>query len=106
MLSNPMSYLENIKRPVHLVRAARCGLSTYHRKASLRRVLPGETPPAPGRAFDRLALREAHMDHTRKYGDATYSAARHVELLTALMDEARLRPRRAPVTPPEGCPDF
>ena len=33
---------------------------------------------------------EAALDQIRRDGAAAYSAARHVELLVALMDEARL----------------
>ena len=58
--------------------------------------MPGETPPGPGRAFEQLAEREAALDELRRSAAASYSAARHVELLVALIDEARLAVQRLP----------
>lgn len=94
MQIDPMSFLGNLHRPGLLVRAARHGLGGYQRRNSLRRILPGENLPSPGRAFDRLVEREADIDQSRRDGVAAYSAARHVEILTALLDEARILERR------------
>ena len=93
-MSNAMSRLSTLNRPRILVRAARIGVAGYNRGRSLRRLLPGETVPSPGLAFDRLMEHEAVLDSIRREGGAAYSAARHVELLSALIDEARLAERR------------
>ncbi len=82
--------LQSLSRPKILVRAARIGLGSYNRDRSLRRLIPGETPPAPGEAFDVLWDHEQAIDQTRRDGGAAYSPARHVELLAALINEARL----------------
>ena len=92
---DPQEILQTLRRPRLLVRAARLGLGDYNRDRSLRRLLPGETPPRPGQAFARLAEHEAVIDQTRRDGGAAYSAARHVEILVALIDEARLAVQRS-----------
>ena len=38
-------------------------------------------------------IAEAQMEDTRKSGDASYSCARHVEVLIALLAELQLLPR-------------
>ena len=81
--------LHDLRRPRLLVRAARFGLSDYIRDRTLRRVLGPGTTPAPGRAMGRLMEREAEIEAIRKEGNAGYSAARHVEVLTALIAESR-----------------
>lgn len=93
-MTDPQNILASLRRPRLLVRAARHGLAEYNREVSLRRLLPGETVPGPGRAFDKLAEREAAIDRTRREGGATYSVARHVEVLVAMIDEARLAMQR------------
>jgi hypothetical protein len=42
-----------------------------------------------------LLRTEEMMEATRRTGDATYSIARHIEVLTAMMAEARLLPHRS-----------
>lgn len=79
----------DLMRPRLLIRAARHGLQDYRRDRDLRRLLPkGEQPctdPLP-----RLIAAEAAAEVTRCNGDAAYSIARHIELLIALLAEARL----------------
>ena len=84
--------LQDLRRPRLLVRAARFGLSDYDRERDLRRVFGPGTTPAPGRAMGRLLDREAGLAEIRKAGGAGYSAARHVEVLTALMAESSIAP--------------
>lgn len=79
-----------IHRPRLLVRAARFGLAEYDRDRALRRLFHTLAPPPPARALPMLLEREAEIDAQRKEGAATYSAARHIEVLVALMGEMRL----------------
>ena len=95
-MTDPQSLLSSLRRPSLLVRAARHGAADYNRDRLLRRVLPGEMPPGPGLAFERLAEREAEIDLARREGGAAYSLARHVEALVALIEEARLALLRQP----------
>ena len=95
-MSDPMTVLNSLRRPRLLVRAARLGLPEYNRARSLRRLMPGETPPPPGQAFIQLIDHEAAIDQLRRDGAASYSVVRHIELLVALIDEARLAANRMP----------
>jgi hypothetical protein len=85
--------LASLSRPRLLIRAARFGLEDYNRSRDLKRVMGTSTPPNPSRALDSLIEKEARLEENRKQGDATYSVARHVDVLIALMAEARLLPR-------------
>ena len=79
-----------LRRPRLLVRAARFGLSDYVRDRDLKRVFAPELPPRAGEAMKSLIVREAEIEAVRQSGGAAYSAARHVEVLTALIAESRL----------------
>lgn len=82
-----------LRRPKLLIRAARLGLQDYARDRDLRRITRAARLPAPEIALARLMDEEAQLENIRQAGDATYSACRHVELLIAMMAEARLLPR-------------
>ncbi|ACM01013.1 DUF6477 family protein [Cereibacter sphaeroides] len=86
--------LAEIRRPRLLMRAARLGLADYRRERDLRRLVPD---PEPGRAVAALLAEERDLERRRRAGDATYSVAHHVEVLIALIAEARL-------APPAACP--
>lgn len=80
------------RRPPILLRAARFAQADYRRDYDLRRVLRLPATPAAGPAVMQMLLDlEARCDAARQSetGDA-WRAARHVEVLTALMAEARL----------------
>ena len=87
------SLLSRLQRPRLLIRAARHGMVDYHRDRDLRRLIGTATPPAPQVSVPRLLSEEAHLETIRCAGDAAYSIARHIEVLIALMGEARLLPR-------------
>lgn len=84
------SVLRNLKRPNLLVKAARHGLDDYNRNVHLRRILNSEDIPRPGPAIMKMIEIEHHFDEARKEKRATYSVARHVEVLVAIMAEAQL----------------
>ena len=89
-----MTALHPVPTPIHrprlLVRAARFGLLEYERDRVLRRLFHTLAPPAPSKALPMLLEREAELDAQRLDRAATYSAARHIEVLIALMGEMRL----------------
>jgi len=89
--------LAELRRPRLLIRAARFGLAEYNRDRDLRRLMRVSEAPSPARALAGLIAEEARLDEIRRAGDAAYSVARHVDVLIALMGEARLLPR--PGTP-------
>lgn len=89
-MTTPDVFLQTLNRPRLLVRAARVWLPDFNRERSMRRIFPGMVTPPPGRGFDALVEQEHAIDQIRRAGAASYSAARHIEVLVALIVEARL----------------
>lgn len=89
-MDNARRRLNRLNRPKLLVRAARIGLNEYNRNRTLRRVLQMENVPEPGSALEDLLHHEDAADQARREGVVAYSPARHIELLVALISEARL----------------
>lgn len=79
--------LETLRRPRLLMRAARFGLAEYRRERDLSRYLDG--PASAEDTVSSLMSVEARLEATRIAGDAAYSVARHIEVLIALLAEAR-----------------
>lgn len=84
-----LEHLSKLKRPSLLIRAARHGLSDYSRERTLSRLLEAPCSP-PDQILERLVQTEAEIEATRTRGDVSYSVSRHLEVLIALMGEARL----------------
>ena len=85
--------LTKLHRPRLLIRAARFGMDDYNRNRDLKRLIRQAPAPSPALALERLLAEEARLEETRLSGDACYSVARHVDLLIAVLSEARLLPR-------------
>jgi len=85
-----LTRVTSLNRPRLLVRAARFGLDDYNRATQLPRLLAHLSLPRPGEAIVRLLDIEATLEERRVGHMADYSVARHVEVLIALMGEARL----------------
>ncbi len=85
-----LTLISRLKRPSLLVRTARHGVEDYSRTVHLRRILKTETLPGPGQAIVKLMELEAVADAQRVSKRAEYSVARHVEILVAIMCEARI----------------
>ncbi|MBT8408143.1 MAG: hypothetical protein KJN93_00780, partial [Alphaproteobacteria bacterium] len=49
-------------------------------------------PPSPARALGYLLEEERRLDNIRRAQDPTYPINRHIEVLIAVMAEARLLP--------------
>ena len=94
-MSDLRQTLAALRRPRLLIRAARFGLTDYDRPRDLRRLLRRTATPPPQRALAALLDQEAALDELRRAGDVTYSPARHIEILVAIMGEARLLPAPA-----------
>lgn len=88
-MQDPLSRITVLKRPPLLVDAARHGVDAYDRAALLPRLI-GACPGGPARAVMALLEREAELEARRRSGSGDYRPARHVELIVALMGEARL----------------
>ncbi|MCU9846894.1 DUF6477 family protein [Defluviimonas sp. WL0024] len=92
-MSDLLSLVSELRRPRLLIRAARAGLAEYNRSRDLRRVIRVADTPAPERALSALLAEEERLEATRQAGDASYSFIRHIEVLIAMMAEARLLPQ-------------
>lgn len=92
-MTDVATLLAALRRPRLLIRAARFGLADYNRDRDLKRLMRLPDAPGPRIAVDRLLAEEAEMEARRTQGEAAYSPARHIEILIALMGEARLLPR-------------
>ena len=93
-MSDCCTLLANLRRPRLLMRAARFGLGEYRRERDLRRLVKTVAPPEE--TLPHLMQVEEGLEATRLSGDATYSVARHIDVLIALLAEARLMRRGAP----------
>ncbi|MFT3689949.1 DUF6477 family protein [Paenirhodobacter sp.] len=83
-----------LRRPRLLVRAARCGQQGYHRARDLKRLVDPRLGPGSEASLRALVALEERLEHDRAEGAASYSFARHVDVLIALMAESRAwRPR-------------
>ena len=90
-MSDLRNLLANMRRPAMLIRAARFGQVDYRRERDLRRLIQSE--PSPDRALPRLMEVEEQIEETRRAGDAGYSVSRHIDVLIALLGEARMLSR-------------
>lgn len=89
--------LNGLKRPRLLINAARLGLSDYRRETHLARHLGPHLPQSSEEALRQLMALEQALDQDRQRRTASYSVARHVEIMIAMMNEARrLRLRSDP----------
>jgi len=82
--------IAGLERPKLLVQAARFGIDEYRRDPTLDRLLGPGRPRRCGETALRLLEMEADLDSQRRADRADYSIARHVDVLIALMGEARL----------------
>lgn len=81
--------LQNLNRPALLVRAARMGVPEYNRKRDLRRLTRVAVPASAQKSLPMLMDIEDKLETRRRTGDANYSLTRHVDILIAMMGEAR-----------------
>jgi hypothetical protein len=84
-----LSMIASLNRPRLLIQAARFGVDSYLRDSALPRLLGGGLLPRSGPAVLRLLELEAGLNDDRRARGATYSYARHVDVLIALLGEAR-----------------
>jgi Family of unknown function (DUF6477) len=89
--------LADLRRPRLLIRAARFGVVDYRRDRDLRRLINASPRATPETALPQLFSAEEQLEKTRRAGDATYSISQHIELLIAMIAEARLLPRKLQV---------
>ena len=92
------SLLAAMHRPRLLMRAARIGAQDYRRAGHLPRLLGYGALPRHGPALMRLIDIEGELERQRATNDAGYSLISHVDVLIAILGEARAL-RDAQTTP-------
>lgn len=85
-----LSMLHALQRPRLLMRAARIGAEDYRRAVHLPRLLGYGVLPRHGAALIKLMDLEAALETQRAESDAGYSLLRHVDVLIAIVAEARV----------------
>lgn len=85
-----MSMLNSLCRPRLLIRAARIGSQDYVRERHLKRVLKTDQLPRSAAALLQLLEIEHAINEQRRVEDTGYSLVRHMDVLIALLGEARL----------------
>ncbi len=89
-MNHILTMLDQLRRPRLLIQAARIGAAEYRRDIHLRRHLGMGRLPRSGEALVHLIEMETLLNDRRRAGEATYSATDHVDILIAMMGEARL----------------
>lgn len=100
-----LGLIATLTRPRLLVRAARFGVDDYRRDQHLPRLLATEALPRSGEAILRLLDIEDDLNDRRVTVVADYAVARHVEVLIALLGEARLLRAALRTSPVAGVPE-
>lgn len=85
-----LSMLNALHRPRLLMRAARIGAEDYRRAAHLPRLLGYGNLPRHAAALMRLMEIEADLNVQRLEDDSAYSLLRHIDVLIAIVGEARV----------------
>ncbi|AXI42348.1 DUF6477 family protein [Sulfitobacter sp. SK011] len=85
-----ISMLHTLHRPRLMMRAARIGAEGYSRTNHLPRLLGYGVLPRHGAALLKLMEIEAELNAQRKAADAGYSLIRHIDVLIAMVGEARV----------------
>ena len=85
-----LSMLQALRRPSLLMRAARLGADDYRRATHLPRILGYGVLPRHGSALLKLMEIEATQNDLRLSGNASYSLVKHVDILIAMVGEARV----------------
>ncbi|KIN72317.1 DUF6477 family protein [Sulfitobacter guttiformis] len=83
------SLLAALHRPRLLMRAARIGAQDYRRATTLPRLLGYGLLPRHADALVRLVDMEREMEQQRTDSDPCYSVIAHVDVLIAIVAEAR-----------------
>ncbi|KMK66891.1 DUF6477 family protein [Puniceibacterium sp. IMCC21224] len=99
-MTDLISFLQQLRRPRFLIRTARIGVEEYRRNPHLKRLLGYDSLPATSLALKRLITMEEELDSQRRNDDSNYPVVRHIEVLVAMMGEARLLQATAQSTAP------
>jgi hypothetical protein len=88
-MNDLITTLEQLRRPRLLMRAARIGARDYRRKIHLPRLIGQSLPARSGPALMRLIDVEEDLNTARLNATDSYDMLRHIEVLIAIVAEAR-----------------
>lgn len=85
-----LSMLNALHRPRLMMRAARIGAENYRRATHLPRLFGYGVLPRHGAALLKMMEIESELETQRKANDAAYNILRHIDVLIAMVGEARI----------------
>ena len=88
-MQDVLTILQQLQRPKLLMRAARIGAMDYRRTAHLPRLLGYGQIPKHSEAIFRLIEIEGDLNALRKAGESAYNLLRHIDVMIAIVGEAR-----------------
>ncbi len=86
--------LYGMKRPKILLQAAKIGLKTYSRNRVLKHLFKAQKIPQPMQVIKQLMINEMTLEKARKSGSAAYDMKIHIQIMTALLQEICLLPKK------------
>ena len=89
-MQDPISRLNELRRPPLLIRAARLAQPDYERSKALKELFPGRSIKGSRQAIILLLDEEADQNSARLDDPGRYDLSRHVKIMIALLGEARL----------------
>lgn len=89
-MTNLIMRLENLRRPSLMIRAARAGAILFDRHRDLMRLGLSTCLSDPSECIGVLLRKEAELETARKLRSPSYELTRHIQVLIALIAEARL----------------
>ena len=89
----PTQIFQKILRPKILMQAAKIGLQTYRRETDLKKILGSRDTSGQNQIISQLSDREIELEEARKNGNAAYDMNKHIQIMTALLQELYLLPK-------------
>jgi hypothetical protein len=89
-MQDVMTMLQSLHRPPLLMRAARIGADDYRRTTHLPRLMGYGVLPRHSAALLKLMQLEGDLNAQRLSGNTSYSLVKHVDVLIAMVGEARV----------------
>ena len=90
----PIEIFQKILRPKILMKAAQIGLQSYRRDVDLKKILGTRNISDNTQIISQLSDREIELEEARKSGNAAYDMNKHIQIMTALLQELYLLPKK------------
>jgi hypothetical protein len=88
-MQDALTILHKLRRPKMLMRAAQIGVAEYKRVAHLPRLLGYGRMPKQSEAILKLIEIERNLKALRKAGESADNLLRHIDVMIAIVGEAR-----------------